>query len=66
MYINSTREGLHHPSFKSLVFSKKNLVSRSGPKRSTNFEFEKLGEFETEFEKNLGKLTGAQMESIDE
>jgi hypothetical protein len=36
MNINSTSEGLHHPSFKSLVSPKKNLVPRSGPERSTN------------------------------
>jgi hypothetical protein len=29
--INSTSEGLHHPSFKSLASSKENLVLRSGP-----------------------------------
>jgi hypothetical protein len=32
----------------------------------TNFEFEELGEFQTEFEENLANATGAQMGSTDE
>jgi hypothetical protein len=30
------------------------------------FEFEKLGEFETEFERNLGYETGAQVGPFDD
>jgi hypothetical protein len=54
MYMNSTSKGLHHSSFKYLL-SAENVVTRSGPYRSPNFEFEELGKFETEFENNVVK-----------
>jgi hypothetical protein len=40
--------------------------SCSGPLRRTNFEFKKLGKFETEFEKNVANEIGAQIGSIVE
>jgi hypothetical protein len=52
MYINSTSEGQHQPSFKSLVFAKK-FGSPQWPGAQYAFELVQLGEFEREFEKKM-------------
>jgi hypothetical protein len=40
MYVNSINQGLHHPSFKFLVFGEKKFGSSQWAIRRMNFEFE--------------------------
>jgi hypothetical protein len=64
--VNYTTQGLWHPYSKTLLalnFFWLAAILHSG---QSNFKFEYLGEFVTEFENILGYESGAQMGLIDE
>jgi hypothetical protein len=66
MYINSNNQGLHHPSFKFLVFAKK-VGSPQWPIAQDKFQIQNdSANSKQNLKKNVANEIGAQTALIDE